>query len=114
MIYKLSEERDRGQTAYADSAYMSQEKQFDKYGVIGKTCTHGTRTKELDEKEIARNHDIAKIRCRIEHVFGFIEGCMNRFSARCIGLVRVAESIWLTSLVYNFFRREQLKRLYQL
>ena len=42
--------------------------------------------------------------CRIEHIFGFVEGAMNGSLVRSIGMMRAKAANALTNLVYNIFR----------
>lgn len=48
------------------------------------------------------------MRCRVEHVFGFIEGSMGGSMLRCVGMVRAKAHSSLTYLVYNQFRYDQI------
>lgn len=54
--------------------------------------------------------DKSKIRCRVEHIFGFEEGSMKGLVVRSIGLMRAKANVALTSLVYNMFRFIQIVR----
>ena len=51
------------------------------------------------------------VRCRVEHVFGFISNSMGGFHSRVIGLRRTRCVVGLVNLVYNLFRHEQIIRL---
>ncbi|ESV54280.1 transposase IS4, partial [Streptococcus agalactiae LMG 14747] len=57
------------------------------------------------------NRQIAKVRCRVEHVFGFIETSMKGSICRAIGKARAKTNVTLTNLLYNICRFEQIKRL---
>ena len=57
------------------------------------------------------NRHIAKVRCRVEHVFGFVESSMKGSTFRGIGMVRAKTNVTLTNLLYNICRFEQIKRL---
>ena len=50
--------------------------------------------------------------CRIEHIFGFVEGAMNGSLVRSIGMMRAKAANALTNLVYNIFRYVQIN-IYQ-
>lgn len=65
---------------------------------------------ELTEVEKQQNKEYSKVRCRIEHIFGFMTGSMNGLTLRSIGLPRAKFSIGLTNLIYNMFRYEFLHR----
>ena len=51
-----------------------------------------------------------KTRCRIEHVYGFMEQSMKGLFFRGVGMVRAAFYIGFTNLVYNMCRLVQIKR----
>lgn len=104
-LAKLSEPNDGG--LYADSAYIGIPLPE---GVEGKICERSKRGKPLTEEQKARNKAISKIRCRVEHVFGFIEIKMKGSTCRLIGKARAAFNIGLTNLVYNLCRAEFLCR----
>ncbi len=53
----------------------------------------------------------AKIRKRVEHIFGFMENAMGGKFIRTIGLLRAQAKIGLMNLVYNTCRFEPLRRL---
>lgn len=55
----------------------------------------------------------SKTRCRIEHVFGFVEGTMHGSFVRTIGIVRAKAANALINLVYNIFKYVQIN-IYQL
>lgn len=110
----LDEKTDAGKDLWADSAYTgeNQDKIIDKYKMNNKVCEKGTRNNPLTEEQKANNKEKSKTRSRVEHVFGFIEGSMNRFKLNCIGIKRASSSIGLINLTYNLFRYEQLVRLH--
>ena len=66
--------------------------------------------KPLTDEQKERNRRKSKIRCRIEHVFGFITVSMHGLTVRSIGIKRAEFNIGLTNLVYNFCRYTILKR----
>lgn len=111
---ELMEEDDQGQDVYADSAYTGekQEATLKKYKV--NNCVHekGYRNHPLTEQQKVSNHQKSKIRARVEHVFGFIEGSMNRLAFQCIGLRRTTGIVGLVNLTYNLFRYEQMVRIH--
>ena len=96
---------------YADSAYDG--KPFAEIipeNVERKICKQGRRGHRLTEEEKQKNTEYSKIRCRIEHIFGFMTGSMNGLTLRSIGLARAEFNIGLTNLIYNMFRYEFLHR----
>jgi IS5 family transposase len=110
----LDEKTDTGKDLWADSAYTgeNQDKIIDKYKMNNKVCEKGTRNNPLTEEQKANNKEKSKTRSRVEHVFGFIEGSMNKFKLNCIGIKRASSAIGLINLTYNLFRYEQLVRLH--
>ena len=48
-----------------------------------------------------------KSKTRVEHIFGFMEQCMNGLFIRSIGIVRATGIIGLINLTYNLFMYEQ-------
>lgn len=96
---------------YADSAYSGKTvaQKLPKTSEL-KICEKGYRYKPLTEEQRKNNHLKSKVRCRIEHIFGFMVGSMNGTSIRSIGRSRAAFNIGLTNLVYNMFRYELLRR----
>lgn len=107
----LVEESDRGQSLLADSAYVGQEDVLEKWGLIDEICEKGHRGHPLTEHQRESNRKKSSIRSRVEHVFGFEEGSMNRLTTRTIGFVRAKSTIFFKNMLYNFFRLEQIVRL---
>ena len=64
----------------------------------------------MTDEQRESNRRKSKIRCRIEHVFGFITVSMHGLTVRSIGIKRAEFNIGLTNLVYNFCRYTILKR----
>ena len=92
-------------------AFKAHEGQVDKSGMpyVNHVMRVMTAGRTEDEKE--SNRQKSKIRARVEHVFGFIEGAMHGFNVRCIGIKRATEAIFMTCFTYNLFRFEQIVRL---
>ena len=109
----LEEEKDVGCDIWADSAYTGEEQDntIKKYKMNNKVHEKGTRNHPLTEVQKESNKEKSKTRVRVEHVFGFIEGSMNRLQLNCIGIKRASALISLINLTYNMFRYEQLVRL---
>ncbi len=61
----------------------------------------GTRNNPLTEAQKESNRKKSKTRARVEHVFGFIEGSMNRLQLNCIGIKRASAMVSLINLTYN-------------
>ena len=56
------------------------------------------------------NRSKSKIRCRMEHVFVFIERSMGSFLLRAIGFVRAKANVAMTNITYNIARLKQIYR----
>ena len=93
--------------AYADSAYIG--KELPEH-VRNEVCEKGYRNKPLTDEQKENNRRKSRIRCRIEHVFGFMTMSMHGLTVRTIGLRRAAFNIGLTNLVYNLCRYSILQR----
>lgn len=79
---------------YADSAYSSEEiaNNLPKY-CKNHICEKGTRNHPLTEEQKKSNREKSKIRCRIEHIFGFMTNSMNGIIIRSIDIKRVQFNI---------------------
>lgn len=71
-------------------------------------CQKGSRNNPLSEEQKKENRRISSVRCRIEHVFGLIEGAFKGLVTRAIGINRAMEIGALTAWVYNRYRYYQL------
>lgn len=95
------------QVVFADSAYIGQELPT---GVRSEIMTRSVKNHPLTEEQLFLNHLRASIRCRVEHVFGFIENNMNGSTFRGTTLIRAKLNGMITSLTYNLFRVGQVKK----
>ena len=95
------------QAAYADSAYVG--KELPKH-IRNEVCEKGYRNKPLTEEQKENNRRKSKVRCRIEHVLGFMTVTMHGLTLRSIGFSRARFNIGLTNLVYNLCRFAILSR----
>lgn len=98
---------DQDNAAYADSAYIG--RNLPEH-VRNEVCEKGYRNKPLTEEQKENNRRKSKIRCRIEHVFGFMTMSMHGLTVRSIGIKRATFHTGLTNLVYNFCRYSVLSR----
>jgi len=107
---KLLNEHDKGEPFYADSAYSGapQEAIIEEKGMINQVCEKGARNRPLTEEQIANNREKSRVRCRVEHIFGFMEMSMNGMYIYNIGIRRATAVIGLMNLTYNMFRKIQL------
>lgn len=108
VIEPLIEEKDNGQDLYLNAGYESKEDIVRKKGMNPIICEKGHRNKPLTDEQKQNNRIKSKARCRIEHIFGFIEGAMEGSLVRSIGMVRAKAANALTNLVYNIFRYVQI------
>lgn len=106
----LLEETD--EVLYADSAYSGEsiEEKLPE-NCRSEICEKGYRNHPITEEQKENNHRKSKIRCRIEHIFGFMTNRMKGINIRGIGMQRAWFHIGLMKLVYNFCRYEFLKRV---
>ena len=110
----LDKKNDKGHDLYADSAYSgkNQDETISEYEINNKVHERAYKNKPLTEEQKQKNKEKSKVRARVEHVFGLIEGSMNKFTLNCIGIKRATMTIGLINLTYNLFRYEQLVRLH--
>ena len=110
---KLLREEDRGQELHADSAYIGEpiDKMLKEKGIIPQIIERAFKGKSLTEEQKENNRIKSKIRCRVEHAFGFVTNSMNDFYIQSIGFRRAKGIIGLINLVYNMCRYEQIIRL---
>lgn len=94
-----------------DSAYVGQEETLEKYRMKDEICEKGYRGHPLTEEQKESNREKSRTRCRVEHIFGFMENTMNRLYIRTVGLARATAVIGLINLTYNMSRYEQIVRL---
>lgn len=106
----LLDEKDKGEDFYADSAYSGepQEKIIADKEMNNKVCEKGVRNHPLTEEQMANNREKSRVRSRVEHIFGFMEGSMNGMFIQSIGIKRATAIIGLMNLTYNMFRKIQL------
>ena len=102
----LFDESDK--VAYADSAYPSIELPE---GVENMICEKATRAHPLTEEQKKRNHQKAKVRCRVEHVFAGMVQMLGGTSIRCKNECRAVFNISMLNLLYNMRRVVSLKRM---
>ena len=78
--------------------------------VINMIHERGTKKNPLTEEQKANNKKKGKIRCRVEHIFGFMTQSMHALTIRSVGIERAKFNIGLTNLIYNLCRYEFLHR----
>lgn len=112
-IDKLTNETDKKQPLWADSAYSGQPiaNVIDNKEIENKIHEKAYKNKPLTEEQKENNKEKSKIRVRVEHVFGFIENSMKGSYIHTIGLIRAKAVIGLMNLTYNICRYIQLVKL---
>lgn len=110
IIKPLIEKEDKGQPLYLDAGYESKDDVVRECGMTPVICEKGRRNNPLTEEQKRNNHRKSQIRCRVEHIFGFIQGAMNGSFVRSIGIIRAKAATALTCLVYNIFRYVQINK----
>lgn len=110
VIKPLIEEKDKNQPLYLDAGYESKEDVVRECGMTPVICEKGHRNHPLTDEQKQSNRQKSKTRCRVEHIFGFIEGSMNGSFVRSIGIIRAKAATALTCLVYNIFRYVQINK----
>lgn len=112
VITPLISQRDRGRRLYADAGYIgkAQEDAIIDSCMIPMICEKAFRNSPLTEQQKANNREKSKTRSRVEHAFGFIEGCMGKTKLHCVGIVRATHEILFDMLVYNGARLRQIIR----
>lgn len=103
---------------YGDSAFVSAEigasitaKAKKKHRKITLKLTEkGYRNTPLTDRQRVSNRIKSSVRCRVEHVFGFIVNSMHGMNLRSKGMWRARLNIALTNLIYNMCRYEYLSR----
>ena len=91
---------------WADSAYRSAEifELLEKWGLREHVQRKGHRGRPLSEWEKRGNRTRAKVRARVEHVFGAQVMRAGTLLVRTIGIVRARAKIGLRNLAYNLER----------
>jgi IS5 family transposase len=104
--------KDTGKSLFAGRAYIGVEKQglIKKYNLENYIHDKGFRNKPLTRIEKKLNRLKSSIRCRVEHIFGFIENSMNGSFIMTIGIKRAETNIGLMNLVYNMMRYAFLRK----
>ena len=96
---------------YADKGYAGKKyaEQLPE-GAVNMIHEKAEKNRPLTEDQKASNKTKSKIRCRIEHIFGYMTGAMHGITIRSIGLARAKFNIGMMNLVYNLCRYTFLMR----
>lgn len=103
---QLLDKDNSSRDVWADSAYGSCEKitYLQDNDFRSHVQRKGYRYKKLNERHVKSNHNRAKIRCRIEHIFGVQAMRAGTLLIRTIGIIRAKVKIGLRNLAYNIDR----------
>lgn len=90
---------------YGDCGYVGKKfvEQFPE-GITSMIHEKAEKNRPLTEAQKASNREKSRIRCRIEHIFGYMTGAMHGITVRSIGLTRAKFNIGMMNLVYNLCR----------
>ena len=103
---QLLDKDNSSKDVYADSAYGSVDKRnaLKKKRFRGYIQRKGCCYKQLTECQIKSNYRRAKIRSRVEHIFGVQTMRAGSLLIRTIGIIRAKTKIGLRNLAYNIDR----------
>ncbi|NLN40037.1 MAG: IS5 family transposase [Smithella sp.] len=103
---ELLDEDNSSRDVWADSAYRSKDAldKLEQEGFREHLQRKGCRHKKLTEREKCGNHTRAKVRSRVEHIFGVQAQRAGSLILRAIGLTRATAKIGLRNLAYNIDR----------
>ena len=102
-----------GKEVWADSAYRSvqSEARLKEKGLQSRIHRRAARNRPLSERQKSANTTRAKVRARVEHVFGHQQGSMGGKIVRTIGIARARFKIGMMNLGYNIRRLVHLERV---
>ena len=115
----LLDESNSSRDVFADSAYRSKKSEvsLEAKGFRPRLQHKACKNKPLSEREVQGNRTRAKIRSRIEHIFGIQAMRAGDLIIRTIGLARAKVKIGLRNLAYNldryaaFMERERIEAM---
>lgn len=93
--------------AYGDAAYPSLKLPEN---VENQICESATRNHPLTDEQKERNHQKAKLRCRVEHVFAGMVQMVGGTTIRCKNMKRAIFNISMLNMLYNMRRVLSLDR----
>lgn len=105
-LFELLGEDCKGESLFCDSAYASSDTdaQLIEMEIVNYIHEKAYKNRPLSELSKEANKVKSKIRCLVEHIFGFIENSMGGPELRYIGLARNAAAVGLCNLAYNMKR----------
>lgn len=106
----LLDDRNTSADIWADSAYRSEarEAELRARGYRSHVQTKGKAGKPLSDRAKQANRRRAKVRARVEHIFG-AQTAMGGMLVRTIGLARAQVKIGMMNIVYNLRRLATLQ-----
>lgn len=112
VLFDLVDESCKGEVPFADSAYAGEgfAEKLEGLGVENLIHEKAYKNRPLSDIQKQMNKVKSSIRCRVEHIFGYIENSMGGPELRYIGLARNAAGIGLCNLAYNMKRYITLTR----
>ncbi len=104
-VYTVFDASNTSRDVYADRGYPSAQVDawLERRGFRNQIQRKGQRNKPLSECQKRRNRRIAKIRARVEHVFGAIDQMGGKL-IRTIGQVRASFAMTMMATCYNLKR----------
>ena len=112
-LESLLDEKDADEDLFGDSAYRGQKQQdiISQKEINDKTCKKGYKNSPLTQEDKVTNKEKSRVRSRVEHIFGFMQGAMNGMNLYAIGIKRIEGLVGLMNLTYNMFRKIQLQTI---
>lgn len=106
VLEQILDKNNSSKDVYADSAYGSEDKRnaLKKEKYRGHIQRKGCRHKKLSDCQTRANYKRAKIRSRVEHIFGVQAMRAVDLLIRAVGIVRATAKIGLRNLAYNIDR----------
>jgi IS5 family transposase len=112
MVPEVLDADNSSSAVWADSAYRSKriEGELAQRGLRSRILLRGTRGHALNARERRTNRTRARVRARVEHVFGSQHNDLGGTLVRSIGIARAHVRIGLKNLAYNLRRFLWLRR----
>ena len=122
-IEALLDQSDYGKICHADSGYVCAENP-DEENILQKLTRElkinfqicerpGGKDKTFTDEQKLYNLSISPYRCRVEHVFGYMENCMGGMKIRTIGKEKARYRCKLMVAVYNMCRFIQILKYHE-
>ena len=108
-LFDLFDENCKGERIFADSGEPFAAR-LESLGVTNFIHGKAYSNKPMSESSKEFNSLKSKIRCLVEHIFGYIENSMGGPELRYIGMARNAAGVGLCILVYNMKRHIYLSK----